>query len=188
MHGIGDFCVSKRLSLLWKSVAFTFGPLPEGKRSAVAVVNDSPVGCQSCDRAARRRLSATADWGSVLTVEVHPLRPGCAGPPEGELPEGQERPPWGAPCGGGKRVSFIVVGIPVKIARRVKPDVAIRTPQCGHFGHSTFKTVRFWGTDCQKVNCPEGAKEATLGCGLAMTVSLANNRHRLGGAFVRIQV
>ena len=26
-----------------------------------------------------------------------PLRPGCAGPPEGELPEGQERPPWGAP-------------------------------------------------------------------------------------------
>ena len=34
------------------------GPLWEGKRSAVAVVNDSPVGCQSCDRAARRRLSA----------------------------------------------------------------------------------------------------------------------------------
>ena len=29
--------------------------LSEGKRSAVAVVNDSPVDCQSRDRAARRR-------------------------------------------------------------------------------------------------------------------------------------
>ena len=42
-------------------------PLPpsdEGKRSAVAVVNDSPVDCQSRDRAARRRLSAklTEGW------------------------------------------------------------------------------------------------------------------------------
>ena len=35
-----------------------------GKRSAVAVVNDSPVDCQSRDRAARRRLSAklTEGW------------------------------------------------------------------------------------------------------------------------------
>ena len=30
-------------------------PSDEGKRSAVAVVNDSPVDCQSRDRAARRR-------------------------------------------------------------------------------------------------------------------------------------
>ena len=35
-----------------------------GKRSAVAVVNDNPVDCQSRDRAARRRLSAklTEGW------------------------------------------------------------------------------------------------------------------------------
>ena len=35
-----------------------------GKRSAVAGVNDSPVDCQSRDRAARRRLSAklTEGW------------------------------------------------------------------------------------------------------------------------------
>ena len=35
-----------------------------GKRSAVAVVNNSPVDCQSRDRAARRRLSAklTEGW------------------------------------------------------------------------------------------------------------------------------
>ena len=26
-----------------------------------------------------------------------PSDPAVAGPPEGELPEGQERPPWGAP-------------------------------------------------------------------------------------------
>ena len=32
-------------------------PSDEGKRSAVAVVNDSPVDCQSRDRAARRRLA-----------------------------------------------------------------------------------------------------------------------------------
>ena len=32
-------------------------PRFEGKRSAVAAVNDSPVGCQSRDRAARRRLA-----------------------------------------------------------------------------------------------------------------------------------
>ena len=32
-------------------------PCVKGKRSAVAVVNDSPVGCQSLGRAARRRLS-----------------------------------------------------------------------------------------------------------------------------------
>ena len=32
-----------------------------------------------------------------LHFTAYPLRPGCAGPPEGELPEGQERPPWGAP-------------------------------------------------------------------------------------------
>ena len=39
------------------------GPLSEGKQSAVAVVNDSPVDCQSCDRAARRRLSAKLTGG-----------------------------------------------------------------------------------------------------------------------------
>jgi len=33
-------------------------PSDEGKRSAVAVVNDSPVDCQSRDWIARRRLSA----------------------------------------------------------------------------------------------------------------------------------
>ena len=38
-------------------------PLSEGKRSAVAVVNDSPVGCQSRDRAARRRLSPQVTGG-----------------------------------------------------------------------------------------------------------------------------
>ena len=26
--------------------------------------------------------------------------------------------------------------------------VAIRTPKCYHFGRSSFKTVRFWRTDC----------------------------------------
>ncbi len=33
-------------------------PCVKGKRSAVAGVNDSPVGCQSRDRIARRQLSA----------------------------------------------------------------------------------------------------------------------------------
>ena len=37
-------------------------PSDEGKRSAVAVVNDSPVDCQSRDRAARRRLSKILDF------------------------------------------------------------------------------------------------------------------------------
>ena len=83
------------------------GPLSEGKRSAVAVVNDSPVDCQSCDRAARRRLSATADWGSAWPSGDTPSDLAGARPPEGELPEGQERPPWGAPMnGGGKRSGF----------------------------------------------------------------------------------
>ena len=39
------------------------GPLTEGKRSAVAGVNDSPVDCQSCDGIARRRLSAQPTGG-----------------------------------------------------------------------------------------------------------------------------
>ena len=38
-------------------------PCVKGKRSAVAEVNDSPVGCQSRDRAARRRLSAKLTEG-----------------------------------------------------------------------------------------------------------------------------
>ncbi|MBR2896736.1 MAG: hypothetical protein IKC04_02465, partial [Oscillospiraceae bacterium] len=33
-------------------------PSDEGKRSVVAVVNDSPVDCQSRDRIARRQLSS----------------------------------------------------------------------------------------------------------------------------------
>ena len=37
-----------------------------GKRSAVAVVNDSPVGCQSRDRAARRRLSRVSVTERVI--------------------------------------------------------------------------------------------------------------------------
>jgi len=42
----------------------TKAPSDEGKQSAVAVVNDSPVDCQSRDRIARRQLSAEqADWG-----------------------------------------------------------------------------------------------------------------------------
>ena len=43
--------------------AHALGPLSEGKRSAVAVVNDSPVGCQSRDGTARRRLSAKLTGG-----------------------------------------------------------------------------------------------------------------------------
>ena len=39
------------------TVGEDLGPLAEGKRSAVAVVNDSPVDCQSRDRA---RLSELA--------------------------------------------------------------------------------------------------------------------------------
>ncbi len=38
------------------------GPLVKGKRSAVAVVNDSPVGCQSCDRARHSELSKICDF------------------------------------------------------------------------------------------------------------------------------
>ncbi len=40
-------------------------PSDEGKRSAVAVVNDSPVGCQSRDRARRSEL---AKIGSTETI------------------------------------------------------------------------------------------------------------------------
>ena len=69
-----------------------------GKRSAVAVVNDSPVDCQSRDRAARRRLSAklTEGWTagywemSVIsaifkTFSSHPSDPAAPGhlPSEG---------------------------------------------------------------------------------------------------------
>ena len=37
-------------------------PSDEGKRSAVAVVNDSPVGCQSRDRARRSEQSKIFDF------------------------------------------------------------------------------------------------------------------------------
>ena len=37
-------------------------PCVKGKRSAVAVVNGSPVGCQSRDRVARRQLSKISDF------------------------------------------------------------------------------------------------------------------------------
>ena len=71
-----------------------------GKRSAVAVVNDSPVDCQSRDRAARRRLSAklTAGWkvgygeipiisGIFQTFSSHPSDPAAPGhlPSKGRL-------------------------------------------------------------------------------------------------------
>ena len=36
-------------------------PSDEGKRSAVAVVNDSPVDCQSCDRPCRSKAVSKAD-------------------------------------------------------------------------------------------------------------------------------
>ena len=46
------------------------GSLSEGKRSAVAVVNDSPVGCQSRDRGAPQStgFAVGEDGGSI---EVH---------------------------------------------------------------------------------------------------------------------
>ena len=64
-----------------------------GKRSAVAVVNDSPVGCQSRDRAARRRLSCASMTERVYRIFAkqifdisgfskkiqRPLRPADAG-------------------------------------------------------------------------------------------------------------
>ena len=53
------------------AVSSDLASLKEGKRSAVAVVNDSPVDCQSRDRAARRR------WhGKAVTEGVsYPLTP-----------------------------------------------------------------------------------------------------------------
>ena len=45
-----------------------------------------------------------------------------------------------------------------------RSPVAIRSPKPYGFGRTTVKMATFWGTDCQKVNCPEGAREATLGC------------------------
>ena len=42
-------------SVIYKMIVGGLASLFEGKRSAVAVVNDSPVDCQSRDRAARRR-------------------------------------------------------------------------------------------------------------------------------------
>ena len=54
-----------QISVYRSGAAAPLGPrFQEGKRSAVAVVNDSPVGCQSRDRAARRRL---AFWASIRT-------------------------------------------------------------------------------------------------------------------------
>ena len=71
-----------------------------GKRSAVAVVNDSPVDCQSRDRAARRRLSAKLTegwkvgyWGVPIISNIsrafsaHPSDPAAPGhlPSKGRL-------------------------------------------------------------------------------------------------------
>ena len=72
----------------------------EGKRSAVAVVNDSPVDCQSRDRAARRRwLAVRRDGGSVLQSLRHspsqPIRltaPSGRGPSLASLFEGGGSP------------------------------------------------------------------------------------------------
>ena len=61
---------------------------------------------------------------------------------------------------------------------------AVIAIQCTHWRGNPFplyrpilrehsKTYSVWDTDCQKVNCPAGAREATLGCVtllLAMTV------------------
>ena len=46
-------------------------------------------------------MLAVCYFQDILNFYLPPLRPGYAGPPEGELPEGQERPPWGAPQRGG---------------------------------------------------------------------------------------
>ena len=40
-------------------------PCVKGKQSAVAVVNDSPVDCQSSDRSVRSRLSAEQADGGI---------------------------------------------------------------------------------------------------------------------------
>ena len=79
-------------------------PCVKGKRSAVAVVNDSPVGCQSRDRAARRRLSAKlteglcgsllrfrrylCEYGNIIRVNpsVTSVRTGDTSPYTGEAP------------------------------------------------------------------------------------------------------
>ena len=45
-------------------------PCVKGKRSAVAVVNASPVDWQSRDRVARRQLSAQADWRIVAEQSI----------------------------------------------------------------------------------------------------------------------
>ena len=54
--------------------------------------------------------------------------------------------------------------------------VAIRTPKCYHFGRSSFKTVRFWRTDCQKVNCPKGKRShpGVRGCAPRNDSSFSN--------------
>ena len=46
-------------------------PCVKGKRSAVAVVNDSPVGCQSRDRVARRRLGRRKPTRRDCAVEFY---------------------------------------------------------------------------------------------------------------------
>jgi len=52
-----------RLQFVFLFCAAPRAPSDEGKRSAVAVVNDSPVDCQSRDRIARRQLSAKLTGG-----------------------------------------------------------------------------------------------------------------------------
>ena len=83
-----------------------------GKRSAVAVVNDSPVDCQSRDRATRRWLSAklTEGWkveylemsetsGIIYTFGSHPSDPATPGHLKVNCPKGKRDHP-GVPLRG----------------------------------------------------------------------------------------
>jgi len=54
-----EFQIAVYLSVLHRTQK---PPLVRGKRSAVAVVNDSPVDCQSRDRVARRQLARIFDF------------------------------------------------------------------------------------------------------------------------------
>jgi len=62
-------------------------PSDEGKRSAVAVVNDSPVDCQSRDRIARRQLSAKLTGGEKKRCAATAFSPSA---PSGHLPRQRE--------------------------------------------------------------------------------------------------
>ena len=65
-----------------------------------------------------------------------------------------------APNGGGNRAAMTTTGLPIMSLRGGEADAAIRS-----FGSLFLCALPARGTDCQKVNCPAGAREATLGCG-----------------------